>query len=539
MTRTSWLVAGAFSVAGLVAVHANTFLNDEGVLTWIFGGIASESPLDALFFLKVRPTVSLLYAPVAVAGLTPFLWVHVLLAALAIPLTASLARDFGHDRPNFAAALVASSPMYFAGAAAGVQNTDGTVGLLLAVWLLSRQWPIAAAAALSFVVLARTEIAFFGVALAVYAALTPGCRRFLPSVAAMLTVYALAGAVYHGDLLWTLHYPSFPTSNPTIDPAMRARYGGDLKDLTTTILALLPVIGAVLWTSFRRCGRLEFTLWLTAIAFLLAIRILPFTQVIYVDDSPRYVLPALPFLCLAVGRAVEEWGRNWRRSIARGVLLLGSAGVVGLWMDPSGSRELAWFGSWAWALPLAAAGACVLAAALAFVSAQASAVTLVGAAVVAGWPLLPSTHLFLGDRARQLDAGLRWIAAAQVPRDAVVVTDLHLLRIWMEQYAPGLAVDVRHLITPDTLFDVKTSPNPATGQATLLYRTRFYYAPWISAEQIASLPGDTFFVMRTDSDRNRFLSAPPFDRVEWLVKGDRWMGGRLIHDAAARAAGTP
>src|SRR5262245_22003762 len=172
-----WVLAALMTAAGGSAIHASLFLNNEGVLTWIFAGLMGESMRDMLFFMKVRPPISLFYAPVATAGLVPFLWTHLIVAALAVPLTASLARHFGLRRPNLAAALVAVSPLFFAGAAAGVQNTDATVGLLVVAWLLVRGRPLAAGLLLGVVILGRIETALFAAGLAAYALWTPGARR--------------------------------------------------------------------------------------------------------------------------------------------------------------------------------------------------------------------------------------------------------------------------------------------------------------------------------------------------------------------------
>ena len=518
-----WVIAAAFVAAGLAVIQANTFLNDEGVLTWIFAGLTSEAPLDMLFFLKARPAISLLYAPVAALGLSPFLWVHLLVAAVAVPLTASLARRFDHHRPLLPAALLALSPLYFAAAAAGVQNTDGTVGLLLVAWLMSRNFPLTAGLFLGAVVLGRIEIAFFAVVLAAYAALTPGRRRLLLGAVAIPGLYFLAGTVYHGDLLWPLHYPSSVFSNPAIGAAERAGYGGSLRDLVSTALGLTPVVGALAWISLRGRGALENVLILAAIAFVLVIRVLPFTQLIYVDASPRYVLPALPFLCLGVGRVLESWGAKGRRAWAAPAMLLAVVALVSLGLE---ARTIV--------LLFAAAGICVLAAAVASRSRLRAAMIVLAGAAAGFLPLLPGTRLLLGERAQQLEQIRQWIAAAHVPRHTAVVTDRHLLGIWLAEYAPELGVEVRHLVTADMLYELKALTNPATHQLDAVFATsKFFYAPWILPEQVASLSGDTLFVMRNDgSGHNPVLSEPPFDRVRWRDQG-AWIAGRLGRSPAA------
>lgn len=522
-----WAIAAAFAAAGLLAVRANTFLNGEGVLTWIFAGQMSEWPLDGLFYLKIRPPLSAFYAPAAMLGRAQFLCAHTLLAAGAIPLTASLARRFGHRSPNLPALLVALSPLYVAAAPAGVQNSDALLALLAVAWLLARGWPTAAGGLLTLMVLSRIEVAFFGAALAAYALATPGARRFVVAAVGLAVAYVLAGALYHGDLLWPLHYPAFPTANPAVEPEARAHYGGDLKDLVTTVLGLTPVVGIGLWASWRAMPRLEAVLGLTAVAFVLAIRVLPLTQLIYVDASPRYVLPALPYLCLLVGRGVEQWDAGWRRGLPRGLLLLGVTALLGGPLLAGASRDMTWFGGSVGALLLAVGGACLAAAAVAPVARRVATIALLAVAAAIGWALLPTTHLYLGNQARLLDESMAWLRAARIPAGAVVVTDHHLLAIWMADYAPDMPLDIRHLITPDMVYD-RNLANPATRQPEIMFGpSRFVYAPWIAPEDVAALPGEVFAVMRRDIHRTNVLAEPPFDRVEWLATGADWQAGRL------------
>ena len=522
-----WLLAALFAAAGLLAVRANTFLNNEGILTWIFAGEVSEWPLDGLFFLKLRPPLSFFYAPAAVLGLTPFLCVHAVLAATAIPLLASLARRFGHRSPNLPALLLGLSPLFVGAAPAGVQNSDALLALLALIWLLETGRPSAAGLLLTLIVLSRIEVAFFGVALAAYAVATPGARRFVVAAAALAALYALAGAVYHGDLLWPLHYPAFPTANTAVLPEARAHYGGDLKDLVATVLALTPAIPIGLWASWRRAPRLEAVVCWAALAYVFAIRVLPLFDLVYVDASPRYVLPALPYLCLTVSRGVERWGSGWAATAWRCLALAAIAAALGVPLLAGASRELTWFGGSLGVLLFVAVAGCAAAAALATVQRRAAAALLIAVAAFTGWVVMPTTHLFLGSQARTLDEAMAWILAAHLPADAVVVTDNHLLGLWMADYAPAAHTDVRHLITPEMAYD-RNLANPATRQTEIMFRpSRFVYAPWIDPADVAALPGEVLFVMREDIQRTNLLHEPPLDRVEWLVQHDTWIGGRL------------
>lgn len=516
-----WLVAAVFAIAGLIAVNADLFLNNEGMLSWIFSGLTTEAPADMLFLLKARPPLSIFYAPVAVLGLPAFLSTHVLVATVAIPLTASLGRRFGHDNPNLAAVLVALSPLYFAGAAAGVQNTDAMVGVLLVAWLLAHHRPIAAGLLLSLVVIARVETAVFAAAFAAYALVHRSSRRLLGAAFALPVLFWLTGAVYHADLLWPLHYPSSVPANPVISPEERAAYGGSVANAITTLLALTPVIGVLLWTSLQG-GALENLVVLAAAGFVAALRILPFTQLVYVDASPRYVLPALPFLALAIGRGIATRDSTWGAA-ARGAVLMGI-----------GAAALRWVGGTAGTLMFAAAVGCVAAAAAAVLSRRVAAALAVAVAAAGIWPLLPTTHLYIGDHARQLDQIIVWMRA-ELPPGTVVVTDQHILDRWLTGHAPAVDVDVRHLVQPDMMYETRTLTNPATAQFARFFGSgRYFYAPWIFQEDIVALPGEVAFVMRTDSPhRAQNLSQPPFDQVDWTINGDRWVGGRLRRAAPA------
>ena len=104
----SWVLAALYVLLGAVALSDDRFLHDEGLLTHTFALLVGRDPWPAIFLQKIRPPISVLYAPVAGAGVGAFLWTHLLVSALAVPLVAAVARRLGHAAPNVAAAIVAA-----------------------------------------------------------------------------------------------------------------------------------------------------------------------------------------------------------------------------------------------------------------------------------------------------------------------------------------------------------------------------------------------------------------------------------------------
>lgn len=512
----AWAMAAGVVVAGLAAIRSGYFLDDEGILSWMFAGILSEAPIDVLFFLKARPPISALYAPVATLGLTPFLCVHVLVAATAIPLTASLALRFGHRRPAFPAALVALSPLAFASAVSGVQNSEAMLAVLLVVWLVLRDRRLAAGVVAALILIARVETAIFVVAVGAFALAKLGDRRFLLGTTATLLLYVVFGAAYHGHLSWPLTYPSSVATNEAIDAAHRASYGGTFADLVVAILLLTPVAVA-LWTPLGIPSSFEATLILAAFVFVAVLRVLPFTNLVYVDASPRYLLPAAPFLCLAIGRAVEHWSDGARVRASRIAVVLVLAVATAFLLDRV--TAIVW---------VASTVGCVAAAVVAGASKRAAIVTLLSVAALAAPPLIPSSRMFLGHDARLLDELVDWIGESGIPPGATLVTDYPLLEIWRARRAPHLDVHIRFLAAPDMVYEATKLTNPATKQIERLFGTkRFAYAPWIMIEDVPALPGDVYFVLKRRDSRRNDLDAPPLDQVEWSVEKD-WRAGRWV-----------
>src|SRR5690606_4796376 len=210
MGARSWIAVAGLTVAYVAlagaAVLDDRVLHDEGLLTHLLASLVGREPAAAIFLQKARPPLALLYAPLGGASFGVFAWVHVLFAALAVPLVASTAARVGHDRPELAAAVVALSPMHVAAGAAGLMNADAVVGVALVLWLWSRERLLGAGAVMGALVWVRAELAVLALVLAGWAVLR---RRPLALVglAAFPLVYGAAGALYHGDPFWMLWFP--------------------------------------------------------------------------------------------------------------------------------------------------------------------------------------------------------------------------------------------------------------------------------------------------------------------------------------------
>ncbi len=88
--RVPWLLASIFAACGVVDVAMDRHLHDEGLLTHLFARMTWEQPVDLVFLQKSRPPIAVLYAPFAAAGPRAFAAAHVVVAALAVGLLASV-----------------------------------------------------------------------------------------------------------------------------------------------------------------------------------------------------------------------------------------------------------------------------------------------------------------------------------------------------------------------------------------------------------------------------------------------------------------
>jgi hypothetical protein len=485
------------TLAGL-AVHDGRFLHDEGLLTHLFASLVGREPVAAIFLQKVRPPLALLYAPVAGVGLTAFLWAHVLVAALAVPLVAAAAQRLGHARPELSAAVVALSPMHVAAGAAGLMNADAVVGVALVVlaWASGR-W-LAAGVVMGALVWVRSELAVLALVLAGAALVQrPWQWRALVGLAAFPLVYGLAGAVYHGDLLWMLHWPPALATpmegNPfwDTDPAQAA-----LPTVVAAVLAITPAVALLGPWRPAGAGAVERAGLGFAIAFVVALVLLPRWRIFNFDLSPRYLLPVLPILALAVSRVAMQTGREegstsgLRRGVGLGAFALLALAVERLGGDASSF----------------AAGALA-----------AAAIALGGA----GRPRLAHIVLgaLLGVGALAYGEGARIARSQHSPGldpmvdrlrehpewdGRVVYTNEPLLHAYLERTSASVPrLEVRYLVQADQLYELESLSNPHNGQRQALLdalRQGFYGTPVLpDALDPAAVSADAIFALREDS----------------------------------------
>ncbi len=519
------------ALAGL-AVHDARFLHDEGLLTHLFAALVGREPAATLFLQKARPPLALLYAPVAALGLPAFLWAHVLVGALAVPLVAAAAQRLGHARPELAAAVVALSPMHVAAGAAGLMNADAVVGVALVAMLWAgRRW-LAAGVVMGLLVWVRSELAVLALVLAA-AALVERPRGWwaLVGLAAFPLVYGLAGAIYHGDLLWMVRLPPALAAPMEDNPFWQAHHGhASLPTVTAALLAITPAVallGAWRWSSATAVERAGLV---SSLAFVAALVLLPRWRVFNFDLSPRYLLPVLPFVALAVGRVAMHMGRDaaGATGLRRGVGL-GALAIVALAVDRQGGG--------ASALAVVALAAAVLAAGGA--GRLGLAQGLLGA-------LLGVGTLAYGEGARigrhqhspGLDAIVERLREHPEWDGRRVYTNEPLLAAFLERsdHARGLPrLDVRYLVQADQLHELTALANPHNGQRPALLhalREGFYGTPVLPDElSPAAVPAGSIFVLRDDPRLALVMPAELWS--PWLEPVHADVGTTLVVRAAS------
>ena len=463
-----------------------------------------------MFLQKIRPPLAVLYAPVAGFGVGVFLWVHLLVSALAVPLTAAVARRLGHAAPNVPAAVVALSPMFVGAGTAGLSNADAVVGVVLVLWLWSGQRELTAGLVLGILVWIRAELLVLVGVMLVWSAIG---RRIRPVIGLAIwpVAYGVAGAVYHGYLPWMFHYPpalSEPMpDNPFWQPHHRA---ATLADLSGTAVALSPAIVLLVVSRPRSWRSLE--RWWAGffVVFAGALVLLPRWQVFNFDQSPRYLLPLLPVLALAVGRATERWRALSRLDTAAllGVALLGVAAH-----RTGGTLALCW---------------AVLGAAIAAALAGAGRRTGALAALMLLLAMGPR-HFGAGARidrrtqATHLPEMVERIEELAADGTRPIVTNEPILAAYLARSGGQPDAEVHYLVQADQVHELRALTNPANGQRERIFaalQAGMYGHP-IFPQRLRpdTLPEDALLVL--SKDPRLALVMPPDAWADALVTVSR------------------
>jgi hypothetical protein len=455
--RAIVVLVAAYLALGLCFLATDYTLNDEGQVTVMFARWARTAPLAVFFFQRAKPILVALYLPAGFAGHRAVLACHLLVASAAIPLMYGTARALGLRLPVIAALAVAASPLYLLGGPAGISNVDGVLGVSLVLWLLAarRSW-FAAGLVLGMLPWVRHELALFAVILAAYALCVERRPMMVVGALAFPCAYAAAGALYHRDELWMLHFPGatlYPMpGNPVWEPF-------EWRKLLHCLVAVTPLIAFAFGTRPPRLGGLERALLVFAATLLSVTTILPIWRVANFGFLPRYALQALPAVALLANRTAARWLEDGRCSLADDVfpVLLGVACIEAGYA----SSELA--------IPVL--GACVIALALAHARRAAAGVAVMTALTIAG-PLLPvHTEIPAHELAPYLPALTGWLRDHRaVLRGTPLYTNVPLLARHLERSHDFDGVDVLFTVTPDQIYDFDQLGDADNGQRATLKR---------------------------------------------------------------------
>ncbi|MCB9714775.1 MAG: hypothetical protein H6712_12990 [Myxococcales bacterium] len=512
--RSRWAVLGltlAYLGLAATAVVGDRFLHDEGLLTHLLASLVDRAPAATLLLQKSRPPLALLYAPVAGLGVGAFLWAHVLVSALAVPLVAATAARLGHARPELAAAVVALSPMHVAAGAAGLMNADAVVGLAVVALLWARQRWLAAGAVMGTLVWVRAELAVVALVLALWA-LWRRHPRMLLGLAAFPILYGAAGAVYHGELLWMLRFPPALVEPMAGNPYWESHHAeASLPTVAAGLLAITPALPLLATWRLRGAPEVE-RVGLLAVGLLAtALLVLPRWQVFNFDLSPRYLLPVLPFAALAVSRAFAGLGPDDAAvsGLGRG-LGLGLLAAIAIAIERLGG------GGWA----LVAVGGSAGVAALAGAGWPRLAWLAVGGLVVLG-PLAYVDGARLARRLSSpaLDQAVTRLREHPEWKDRPIYTNEPLLDAYLERSGALPGRDVRYLVQADQLHELTTLANPDNGQREALLaalRIGFYGTPVLPDELTPqAVPPGAVLVLR--QDQRLSMVMPPERWAPWLT----------------------
>lgn len=527
----SWVLLAVFLVVGWAFACSDRFLNDEGLLTHLFASLTHRAFAAAFFLQKTRPPLSALYAPMASLGVQPFLVAHVVVAGVGVLALASTAAALGHRRPWIPAAVLACSPLYLGAAAAGVSNTDAVAGLAVAGWLWSRGRPTATAVLLGTLVFVRAELA---VAVGLYAGAMLKERRWAAvlGLGAFGIAYGLAGAIYHGDLLWVLHFPpALPEPMPD-NPHWQTHSGRpELATVLGALLAISPALPLCALICVRELSDWERLGAAFVVCFATALLVLPQWRVFNFDLAPRYLLPMLPFAALLIGRATEAFfltGAPKRSGV--GTAWLAVLAILAFTASRQGAHASA----------LVAVGVISSAVALAWARFPgAGQVVVLGLVAVGPVAFDDGAKIDREAMAPHLGELVDRLEELEVDEPRPVYTNEPLLAVYLRRTGTLPWAQVHYLVQADQRYELEALANPDNGQQDALWRAlqHDFYGEPVRPGQLTpeSAPADAIFALTKD-ERLPLVLPPEIweERLRVLYPGYGTIVAELEPEAEAR-----
>ena len=304
--RDLWpaIIAILFSVAATMLALSGLLMDDEALLAWL--GVKSflNDPIAMVFFQKFHPSSALLLALPTLISWHAYLMANTVMAGLTIFFLGKSSNLLGANG-IITALVLALSPPFIVSAITGQSNTSAMFLFALALWLALKghRARILAGLLLGFALWTRYEFAFLFTGLAFFIAFAQRDLKAALFTLVWPALYLSAGAAWHKDLLWFLHFPpAVPDLIPgTLDFSVE-KMGFDTKTAYSFFAAMAMVTPAWLLglIGFFKCGDKQIAcLGLGQLLTLLAMVVLPLSGHLFnFEFSDRYLMVLLPGIAL-------------------------------------------------------------------------------------------------------------------------------------------------------------------------------------------------------------------------------------------------
>ena len=304
--RDLWpaIIAILFSVVATMLALSGLLMDDEALLAWL--GVKSflNDPIAMVFFQKFHPSSALLLALPTLISWHAYLMANTVMAGLTIFFLGKSSNLLGANG-IITALVLALSPPFIVSAITGQSNTSAMFLFALALWLALKghRARILAGLLLGFALWTRYEFAFLFTGLAFFIAFAQRDLKAALFTLVWPALYLSAGAAWHKDLLWFLHFPpAVPDLIPgTLDFSVE-KMGFDTKTAYSFFAAMAMVTPAWLLglIGFFKCGDKRIAcLGLGQLLTLLAMVVLPLSGHLFnFEFSDRYLMVLLPGIAL-------------------------------------------------------------------------------------------------------------------------------------------------------------------------------------------------------------------------------------------------